>query len=187
MDFFDAVSTRRSIRRYSDKPVEQAKIDALFEAVRQSPTWANMQCPRFVLVRDEAARKRISELSYVEAIMAPLGYKANPSQKGLAEAPVIVVACADPADSGQIRGQDYYLVDAGIAAQTMMLSANALGLASVFVGIYDEDGVKTLLGIPDSVRVVGLFPLGYPLDENKKDGPPRKPVSETVFDGKWGG
>ncbi|MFC1549449.1 nitroreductase family protein [Nitrospirota bacterium] len=187
MDLFDAVRTRRSVRRYSDKPVEPEKVEALFEAVRQSPTWANKQCPRFVLVRDEAARKRISELSYVEALMAPMGYKANPSQKALAQAPVVVVACADPAQSGQIRGQDYYLVDTGIAAQTMMLAANALGLASVFVGIYDEQGIKELLAIPESVRVVGIFPLGYAHDETKKDGPPRKPLSETVFEGKWGG
>jgi len=187
MDFMDIVRTRRSVRRYDSRPVEQLKIDALFEAVRRSPSWSNKQCPRFVLVRDEADRKRISELSYVEALMAPMGYKANPSQKALAEAPVVVVACADPAESGQVRGQDYYLVDTGIAAQTMMLAANALGLATVFVGIYDEDEIRGLLNIPENVRVVGLFPLGYPLDEVKKDGPPRKPLSETLFEGRWGG
>jgi len=186
MDFFEAVSNRRSVRRYSETPVEKEKLEAVFEAVRQSPTWSNRQCPRFVLVRDPADRARLSELSYVEALMAPMGYKANPSQKALAEAPVVVVACADPSESGQVRGQDYYLVDTGIAAQTLMLAASALGLASVFVGIYDEGKVKALLSIPEGVRVVGLFPIGYPLDETRKDRPRRKPLAETLFEGKWG-
>jgi len=187
MEFFDAVRTRRSVRRYSDRPVESDKVEALFEAVRQSPSWSNRQCPRFVLVRGEEDRKRLSELSYVEAMMAPMGYKANPSQKALAQAPVVVVACAAPSDSGQVRGQDYYLVDTGIAAQTMMLAANALGLSTVFVGIFDEQGVKELLSIPEDARVVGLFPLGYAEGDAKKEGPPRKPLSETVFEGRWGG
>ena len=187
MDFFEVLNSRRSVRRYDpEKPVEQEKIDALFEAVRQSPSWSNMQCSRFILVRDEANRQKISELSYVESYMAPLGYKANPSQKGLAEAPIIVIACADPAHSGQIREQDYYLVDMGITAQSLMLSANALGLSTVFVGIYDEQKIKDMLGIPESVRVVGIFPLGYAKDATKKDGPPKKEVSETVFNDKWG-
>jgi nitroreductase len=66
-----------------------------------------------------------------------------------------------------------------------MLSATALGLGTVFVGIYDEEKLKKLLEIPDSIRVVGLFPLGYPLDA-KKDGPPRKPLEEICYREAWG-
>lgn len=187
MDFFEVARTRRSIRRYSDRPVEQDRIDAVLEAVRQSPSWSNMQCTRLVIVRDSSAREVLSKLSFVEAIMAPLGYKSNPARKALAEAPVVMVACADPIHSGQVRGQDYYLVDVGIAAQSLMLAASAQGLGTVFVGIFDEAGVKELLGIPANVRVVGLFPLGYPLDATRKDGPSRKPLDETVFHGGWEG
>ena len=188
MEFFEAVANRTSIRRYSDRPVEQDKLDSIFQAVQQAPTWANMQCPRFIIVRDRAAKEKLSELSSSEALMAPMGYKANPSRKALAEAPVVVVACADPAASGSIRGQDYYLVDIGIAGQTLMLAASALGLATVFVGIYDEDGVRELLSIPEGVRVAGLFPLGYPLEpDRKKDRPGRKPLSETVYQDRWQG
>ncbi len=184
MDFFEALRSRRSIRKYLDKPVEQEKLDAVLEAVRVSPSWANMQCWRIVVVKDRDMKAKISELSYVESFFATKGYKSNPSKKALAEAPVVIVLCADPVNSGTLWGQNYYLVDAGIAAQSLMLAARAQGLGTVFVGIYDEDKIKNLLNIPASVRVIGLFPVGYPTEE-KKDGPARKTLAEICFDEKW--
>jgi nitroreductase len=186
MELFEAIRTRRSIRRFQDRQVEDEKMQNVLEAVRQAPSWANMQCWRLIVVTDSETKKKISDFAYVEKIFAPLGYKANPSQKGLAEAPVVIVACADPAQSGQVREQEYYLTDLGIASQNLMLAARAEGLGTVMVGIFDEDGIRELLDIPDSIRVVGLFPLGYPREE-KKEGPPRKPIEEFVFHEKWSG
>ena len=185
MDIYEAIATRRSIRRYSDKPVEDEQVNAVFEAVRHSPSWSNMQCWRFVAVRDRDAREKLAEYSYMKSFMEAKGYKVNPSRKALVEAPVVIVACADPADSGEVRGQDYYLVDMGIACQTLMLAARGMGLGTVFVGIYEEDKVRELLGIPEGVRVAGLIPMGYPLEEKDK-GPSRKEVSEFLYNGKWG-
>ncbi len=184
MDTFEAIKTRRSIRRFQDKPVEDEKLATLLEAVRMSPSWANFQCWRFIIVKDRSMREKISEFSYVESFFAPLGYKANPAKKGLAEAPVVIVACADPSKSGVLWGQHYYMTDIGIAAQTLMLSARALGMGTVFVGVYDEEKLRILLNVPSNIRIVGLFPLGYPFEE-KKEGPPRKPLSEIVFYEKW--
>jgi nitroreductase len=186
MDLFEAIRTRRSVRKFADRPVEEEKLAAVLEAVRMAPSWANMQCWRMVVVKDKAVKEKISEVSYVESFFAPKGYKANPSKKALADAPVVIALCADPAQSGVLWEQNYYLVDSGIASQNLMLAARGLGLGTVFVGIYDEEKVKQLLNIPASIRVVGLFPLGYPLEE-KKDGPPRKPFSEITFAGTWGG
>ena len=185
MDFFEALSTRRSIRKYQESPVEEEKLRAVLEAVRQSPTWANMQCPRVIVVRDADAKRGISEFSYLESFFAPRGYKSNPAKAALAAAPVVLVLCADPAQSGSVRGQEYYLADAGIAAQSLMLAARAQGLGTVFVGIFQEEPLRDLLGIPESVRVVGLFPLGYPAEE-KKEGPKRKPLGEICFFETWG-
>lgn len=184
MDTIEAIRTRRSIRRFLDKPVEDDKLTTVLEAAQKAPSWANFQCWKFIVVKDQALKEKISELSFVEAYFSPLGYKANPAKKGLAEAPVVIVACADPSKSGVIWEQHYYMTDIGIAAQNLMLSAHALGLGSVFVGIYDEAALKSLLGIPGQIRIVGLIPLGYPRDE-KKDGPPRKPLSEIVSYDTW--
>jgi nitroreductase len=185
MEFFEALSTRRSIRKYLETPVGEEQLRAVLEAVRFSPTWANMQCPRVIVVRDAETKRGISELSYLESFFAPKGYKSNPAQAALATAPVVLVLCADPAQSGSIRGQEYYLTDTGIAAQSLMLAARALGLGTVFVGVFQEEPLRDLLGIPEGVRVVGLFPLGYPAEE-KKEGPKRKPLEEICFAETWG-
>ncbi|MGC1455167.1 MAG: nitroreductase family protein [Nitrospirota bacterium] len=185
MELFEAIKTRRSVRTYQDKPVEDEKLQAVLDAVRMAPSWANMQCWRMVVVKDKAAREKISDLSYVESYFSPKGYKSNPSKKALAAAPVVIVLCADPAQSGVLWDQDYYLVDAGIAAQNLMLAARSQGLGTVFVGVYDEEKVKKLLNIPASVRIIGLLPLGYPTEE-KKDGPKRKPLDEICFNDRWG-
>jgi len=185
MDFFEALSTRRSIRKYRDQPVEEEKLRAVLEAVRSSPTWANMQCCRLIVVKDAEAKRGISELSYLESFFAPKGYKANPAQQALALAPVVIVLCADPSQSGAMRGQEYYLADAGIAAQSLMLAARAQGLGTVFVGVFQEEPLRDLLGIPEPIRVVGLFPLGYPAEE-KKEGPKRKELEELCFSERWG-
>lgn len=184
MDVFEAIRTRRSVRRFRNNAVEDEKIQTILDSVRQSPSWANLQCWRFVVVRNRSTREKISELSYVESFFAPLSYKTNPARKGLTEAPVILVACADPSQSGNLWGQSYYMTDIGIAAQTLMLSARALGLGTVFVGVFEEEQIRNLLTIPQNIRIVGLFPLGYPLEE-KASGPARKPLTEIVFEEKW--
>jgi nitroreductase len=185
MELIEAVVTRRSIRRFSEKPVEEAKIESLLEAVRMSPSWANMQCWRFVVVRDRKTREAISELTYVESFFAPKGYKANPAKKGIAEAPVVIVACADSSQSGVLWDQHYYMTDVGIASQTLMLTAHSLGLGTVFVGVFDDEKLHSLLGIPPDIRIVGIFPVGHPLDNEKKAGPPRKTLNEIIHYEKW--
>ncbi len=185
MDLFEAIETRRSIRRYQDRPVEEEKLQAILDAVRMAPSWANMQCWRLVVVKDKATREKISGLSFVESFFAPKGYKSNPSKKALVEAPIVIVLCADPAQSGVLWEQNYYLVDIGIASENLMLAARAQGLGTVFVGVFEEEKLRNLLNIPPSIRIIGLFPVGYPQDE-KKDGPPRKPLDEIVYRERWG-
>jgi nitroreductase len=186
MDTLEAIKTRKSVRKFSAQPVEPEKLQAVLEAARLAPSWANMQCWRFVVVEDPAVKARISELSYVEAFFATRGYKMNPAQQALADAPVVIVACAEPTDSGDLRGQQYYMTDVGIAAENLMLAAHTVGLGSVFVGVFDEEQLGDLLDIPKGIRIVGLFPLGYPLEAGK-GGPSRKPLDEIVYYGKWKG
>ena len=92
----EIIKKRRSIRRFSSQAVEEDKLQAVLEAVRQAPSWHNSQCWKLIVIKDPGTRMRLSELSYVDSFFAPQGFKANPCQKGLAEAPVLIVACADP-------------------------------------------------------------------------------------------
>ncbi|QOX77512.1 nitroreductase family protein [Trichlorobacter lovleyi] len=184
METLEAIKTRRSIRKFSDQPVEPEKLQAVLEAVQQAPSWSNKQCWSLVVVQDQQLRASISELSFVESFFSTYGYKSNPAQKGLAQAPIVLVACADPQQSGDLRGEQYFMADLGIASQNLMLAAHDLGLGTVFVGVFDEEQLKGLLGIPPQTRIVGLFPLGYPATE-AKGGPPRKPLAEFVHYGTW--
>lgn len=184
METLEAIKTRRSIRKFSDQPVQPEKLQAVLEAVQQAPSWSNRQCWSLVVVQDQQVRASISELSFVESFFSTYGYKSNPAQKGLAQAPIVLVACADPQQSGDLRGEQYFMADLGIASQNLMLAAHDLGLGTVFVGVFDEEQLKGLLGIPPHIRIVGLFPLGYPATE-AKGGPPRKPLAEFVHYGTW--
>jgi len=184
METLEAIKTRRSIRKFSDQPVEPEKLQAVLEAVRQAPSWSNLQCWHLVVVENQEIRDKISELSFVESFFATYGYKTNPAQKALAQAPVVIIACADPVKSGNLHDQQYYLADMGIASENLMLAAHDQGLGTVFVGVYHEEQIKALLGIPDNIKIVGLFPLGYPAGE-AKGGPSRKQLGDFVHYGKW--
>lgn len=185
MDTLEAIKTRRSVRKFSSREIEPEKLREVLEAARMAPSWANLQCWRFLVVEDAAVRQKVADLSYYEAFFKPLGYKSNPARKALAQAPVVIIACADPSQSGDVREQPYYLTDVGIAAQNLMLAAHALGLGSVFVGIFDEAQLKELLGISPQLRIVGLFPIGYPEPVEVVHRTPRKPLDEIVRYGKW--
>jgi nitroreductase len=184
MDTLEAIKTWRSTRKFQDRPVEEEKLEEILDAVRRAPSWANTQCWKLVVVEDEDMKRKLSELAFVESFFAPLGYKSNPAQKGIVQAPVVIVLCADPARSGKLWDQHYYMTDAGIASQNLMLAAHSLGLGTVFVGVFEEEKIKSLLDIPGEIRIVGLFPVGYPLEPGETR--PRKSLREIVYSGKWG-
>lgn len=165
---------RRSIRKYLDRPVEDDKLHAVLEAARLAPSWSNMQCWTFVVIKDQATR---------EAIAATLD--KNPARKAAATAPVFIVACADPERSGKMKDRDYYLVDVGISLQQLCLEAWSQGLGTCWIGWFDEDAVRAILGIPENIRIVAMTPLGYPAASPPDWG--RKPLEEIVFHDKWGG
>ncbi len=164
---------RRSIRRYGDRSVEDEKLEAVLEAARQAPSWANMQCWMYIVVKDPALK---------EAVAATL--EGNPGQKAVLAAPVCIVACADPEKSGNVNGQPYYMLDIGIGMQQLVLEAWNQGLGTCWVGWIKEDEIRSILGVPENIRVVALTPLGYPAVY--PDHPGRKPLEEIVYSDKWG-
>lgn len=186
MDTIEAIRTRRSVRRFSGRPVEPEKLQAVLEAAGMAPSWGNMQCWRFVVVQNPSLKAEISELAQVEPYCPPRGYKTNPAQKSLTDAPVVIVVCAEPNRSSDMRCQQYFMTDVGLAVENLMLAAHALGLGSSFVGIFDEKRLGELFHIPHFISIVGLLPLGYPLDE-EIGLPSRKPLDEIVFYDKWTG
>lgn len=174
MDVLQTIKDRRSIRKYKDTPVEREKIDQLLDAARLAPSWKNMQCWRFLVLTDPIKQ---------ELVLAAFP-DDNPGKRAIATAPVTIVVCADPAESGVENGIEYYIADTAIAFEHLCLAALDLGLGTCWMGWYDEAKVKTSLGIPDNIRVIGMTPLGYPDQEPKPR--PRKELAEIAYFEEWG-
>jgi nitroreductase len=150
MDVTEAIRTRKSVRSYLDKPVEKEKLDRVLEAARMAPSASNRQEWRFVVVTDAEKRRRLGE----EAA----------GQRFVAEAPVVIAACAQ-ADGNIMRcGQACYPIDVAIAIDHLTLAAVAEGLGTCWIGSFDPDVVRQILDIPKEIAVVELLPLGYPED-----------------------
>ena len=175
MDIFQVIRDRRSIRKYKDTPVEREKIGQLLDAARLAPSWKNMQCWRFLVLDGPETR---------EALLAAFP-DDNPGKRAIASAPVVIVVCADPTESGVENGIEYYVADTAIAFEHLCLAAHALGLGSCWMGLFDEDVIRSALAIPAGMRVVGITPLGYPDQEPKPR--PRKELAEIAYFNEWGG
>ncbi len=173
MDIFQVIRDRRSIRKYLDTPVEDEKIEQILDAARLAPSWKNMQCWRFLIIREQADRSKL-----LAAIPDD-----NPGKKAIAAAPVVIIVCADPAESDIENGIEYYIADTAIAFEHLCLTAHALGLGTCWMGWYNEGQIKSVFHIPDSIRIVGLTPLGYPNQEPKPR--PRKELAEIAFYDIW--
>jgi nitroreductase len=177
VEFMDVIQARKSIRDYQEKEVEQEKLKEILEAARIAPSWANKQCTRYIVVTD---KKRIGDL-------------ANIFMGFVKQAPAVIVACANPKDSGSRNGMDYYLVDVGISMQQLVLAATSLGLGTCWIGGFDEGKVKKALEIPQNIKVVALTPICYPADLSMRSklvrsssaADKRKPVEEIVHKEKW--
>jgi len=165
----DVIKVRRSIRYMKPDAIPQEHILDILEAARLAPSWANRQCWRFVVVQDAEKRKALAT--------------CGGPPEAMNHAPVTIVACALPQDSGHRYGQDYYLVDMGIAVEHLILEATALGLGTCWVGVFDADRVRAILGIPSEVKVVALIPVGYPSQERPPR--PRKSLEEIAFWDAW--
>ena len=150
MDVCDAIATRKSVRAYLDKPIEEEKLNAVLEAARLAPSASNRQEWRFVIVREKEARNQVA--------------MAAGQQMFIAQAPVIIVACAETDGHLMTCGEPCYPIDVAIALDHLTLRAVELGLGTCWIGKFNADEVKKILGIPDEIKVVQLMPLGYPVE-----------------------
>lgn len=170
MDVNKAVRSRRSIRSYDTRDVEETKLLRILDAGRLSPSAGNRQERRFVVVKDAGKRQLLSA--------------AAKNQKFVAQAPIVIAACSVETEYVMACGQPAYPIDTAIAVDHMTLQAVEDGLGTCWIGAFDEKKVREILDIPDNVRVVQLLVLGYP----SSVPPPtsRKDLDEIVMREKWG-
>ena len=145
---------RVSIRKYTDRAVEDEKILAILRAAMAAPSAGNQQPWEFYVVRD---RSKLEELSRV-----------SPYAGCAKAAPVAIVS----AYREKLWAPAYAQIDMSIAMENLWLACGEQGLGGVWLGIAPvEDrmrAVEEILGIPERLRAFAIFPLGYPAEERKQ-------------------
>jgi len=167
MDVIETIKTRRSVRRYKRKHVEEKKIIECLEAARWAPSADNFQPWSFLVIRNEDTRKRLSEIHTWGRFMA--------------ESPVVVAFLAYPT-----RSPNYFHGDTAVAVQNFLLAAHSLGLGTCWMGVINtpfERPIKQLLRVPDDVVVLCTVSLGYP---DERPTSTRRPLAEIVHWEKYG-
>lgn len=175
------IETRRSIRKYSDKPVEDEKLMQLLEAARLAPSGDNTQPWRFIVVKSEENRQKLAEVSH--------------KQKWMVTAPVFIVCVADircrindsieieiTEDSPQPEVKKI-IRDTAIAVEHIVLEAENQGLSTCWIGWYTQQEIRPVLNIPSDKYVVCVLTVGYSAETPKPR--PRKKLEEMVRYEKW--
>ncbi len=166
------ILTRTSIRAYTDKDVDEKSVEQLLRAAMAGPTAGNKQPWRFVVIRDNATLKKISE---------------NFKSMAMAEhAPVAIVVCGDTEATFPGEGVGYWIQDASAATENLLLMAHSMGLGAVWCGIYPmSDRVKILsemLSLPANIIPLNVIPIGYPAED---PAPKDKWTPASVHYEKW--
>lgn len=168
MEFAEVIERRRSVRHFNAKrSVPEEDVKALLHAAAAAPTAGNIQPWRFVVVRSLEARERLA---------------AGLHQRWAAAAPVVIIVCVDPrpcaaryGDRGELL---YAIQDTAAAAENILLAAVDRGLASCWIGAFDERSVKQALGLPGHLNPVAILPVGYSAESSGR--PARRPLDEVT-------
>ncbi len=148
MNFTELAAERYSARSYSDRPVEQEKIDAVLHAAMLAPTAKNNQPQKIYVVLSEEKRKMLSEncrCIFGAPVVFVLGYDTERVARGIRR-----------------ENDEFGETDVAIVCTHMMLKATELGLGSCCVGMFREEEIRACLGIPGNVKITLLLPVGYP-------------------------
>ena len=167
MQTLDAVKKRRSIRNFDpDKSITDKQIDTLLEAARLAPSAGNLQSRYFVFTTDPKIKEKLAESAH--------------NQDFVSAAPLVIVSCADLKRSSSKYGERgsslYAIQDATIATQNIWLAATDIGLATTWVGAFDEKSVAKILDLPDHLRPIAILPIGYPAESPAPT--PRQKIKE---------
>jgi nitroreductase len=194
----EAISRRRSVRRYLARPVPDEIMERILESARLAPSASNTQSWKFKAVKDVKARQELQGAAY--------------GQGFIGEAPVVLVACADIGAYGErvagalqllrsrsvkcnlstllcavgsgnhedeVRCITNAMINVAIAVQNMVLAAESLGLGTCWVRAFEPDRVADMLSLPPECPPLFLLPLGYPGE--RPDPRPRKAMSGILI------
>lgn len=152
MDAIEAIMTRRSVRSYTDEPVDESLVRTLLEAAMAAPSAGDQRDWHFIVIDDQSVLDRIPDV-HPYASMVP-------------QAPLAILICGD---LNQEHHEGYWVQDCAAATQNLLLAAWALGLGAVWLGVYPREervvAITRLLGLPKHIIPLALVPVGHPAQD----------------------
>lgn len=149
MELFEAVRTRRSVRRFAGENVDKTDIEKILRAGMQAPSAKNYRPWQFIVIDKKEILRKVREF--------------HPHAEMLNEAALGIFVCGDLTLDPSV---EYCALDCAAASENMLLASHALGLGAVWVGIYPRkdrmEGAKLLLKLPDTIVPISLIVIGKP-------------------------
>ena len=169
METWAAITSRRNVRSFADRPIAPADLDQILEAGRRSPSSQNWQPWDFILVTER------SQLRELAKVWRAAGHVAQSA------ATIVVVG---PATDNEFHRAQF---DLGQATMAMTLAAADLGIGSCHAGVTDLQLARQVLGFPEDRDWALLLSLGYPADRPLAPvkSPARRPFDDVVQRGRW--
>jgi len=156
MDTFTAIHTRRSIRKYDDKPIADDTIREILDAAMMAPSAGNAQPWQFIVVNDREILDGMADL--------------HPHLKMVTQAQAGIIVCGDLSKE---KFAGYWVQDCSAAMQNLLLAAHDKGLGAVWTGIYPIEervaAVKKMFNLPEHIIPLGFAPMGYPAQSPKSE------------------
>jgi nitroreductase len=151
-DFVQTIFARRSIRKYTDEPVNETNIKILLEAAMAAPSASNRKRWRFIVVRGRQTLDALAE--------------AHRHGKMLFQAPLCISVCGDLTEM-----ERFWVQDCSAATENLLLAVTALGLGAVWLGVYPREdratAVREILGLPEHITPLNLISIGHPAEEKE--------------------
>jgi len=174
MDTLKCIETRRSIRKFTERPIEKELIEKLVSEAQFAPTWKNAQTTRFTAVTDRAVLDELCgalpafNAAVVQTVPLLMAVSAITKRAGFER----------DGTPTTILGEAYTYFDCGATVQTLCLAANALDIGTVILGIFDPVKIKNMLTIPESEELVVLVACGYKNTDAQM--PQRRPLEDIL-------
>jgi len=172
-DILELISSRRNVKYFLPKFVSWDNLAKIIDAGRHAPCCGNVQNWKFVVIIHDEQKQAIAEACY--------------EQYEIVQAGALILVCAEPEKAERyygLRGERLYSIqNCAAAIENMLLEAHSLGLATRWVGGFDEDAVKSMLGIPEEIRPQAIIAVGYAKEIPPK--PPKYPLETLVYFHKW--
>ncbi len=158
MDLLEAIQQTKPCRLFKTAQVPDEKLTKVLNAARLAPSIDDRQPWRFMVVRDEGTKVKLSQLLSKGALVRA--------------APVVIIALASEGESPSLVGGVVmsHLLDVAVSIENMVLAATSEGLGTFWISDFNADKISRFFGIPEGFQVVGILPLGFPGPETPTNG-----------------